>query len=261
MNFVICLLKFRWPGNASSPSFGKPRCTPSVTPGPYSSTEVSKPLRCRRVACSRLTRPIEPSNATVWNVTSAFSPGRGLHVLEDLLFVIDQEIARLMRLGFDFRHEHSSELALIIQSLRRAQGTPVRLACQPSNRARISISRQLPGRGFTPDETRNFPRVTSSCDLAHQFSRVAAFAEFRRVSTSAEGGMHVPVAHDAPASTTRGLKIHVSAVQFRPRTPDSSRKSQVRTVSPVSLERLIPSSLLQMRYRRRSDPGPLARHG
>jgi hypothetical protein len=53
---VICSLKFWWPGKAASPSFGKPRLTPSVTPGPYSRIEVSKPLRCSLVACSRLTK-------------------------------------------------------------------------------------------------------------------------------------------------------------------------------------------------------------
>ena len=51
-----------------------------------------------------LTRPIEPSKATVWKVTSAFSPGVGLDVLEDLLFVVDQEVSLFVRRVCDGRH-------------------------------------------------------------------------------------------------------------------------------------------------------------
>lgn len=54
---------------------GEPALHAEHHPGPYSRMEVAKPLRCRRVACSILTKPIEPSKATVWNVTSAFCPG------------------------------------------------------------------------------------------------------------------------------------------------------------------------------------------
>src|SRR5258708_26320606 len=76
MNFTSVLLKFWWPGNASSPIFGKPRCTPSVTPGPYSRIEVSKPLRIRRVACSILTKPIEPNAQRLRDLDPAVWPGR-----------------------------------------------------------------------------------------------------------------------------------------------------------------------------------------
>ena len=53
-------------------------CSPRVTPGPYSNIEVSKPLLIRRLACKRLTRPIDPSKATVWKVSKAYSPGSAL---------------------------------------------------------------------------------------------------------------------------------------------------------------------------------------
>jgi hypothetical protein len=55
-----------WPGKASSPTFGKPRVADAIsTPGPYSTSFVSKPLRSTRVVVSRLTRPTEPSYGTV----------------------------------------------------------------------------------------------------------------------------------------------------------------------------------------------------
>src|SRR4051812_23734716 len=79
MNVPSCLLIAMWPGNASSPTFGKPRVPDAIrTPGPYRTRFVLKPLRTRRVVVSRFTRPTEPSYGTVCMNVYADSPSSAL---------------------------------------------------------------------------------------------------------------------------------------------------------------------------------------
>jgi hypothetical protein len=76
MNVSSCLLIAMWPGNASSPTFGKPREPEAIsTPGPYRIRCVLKPLRSTRVVVKRFTNPTEPSYGTVCMNVYADSPG------------------------------------------------------------------------------------------------------------------------------------------------------------------------------------------
>ena len=63
--FGQLIVEVLMPGESLVADFRKAALHAERHAGPVEQDEVSKPLRCSRVAWSMLTRPIEPSNATV----------------------------------------------------------------------------------------------------------------------------------------------------------------------------------------------------